>query len=89
MSNFTTSFAIVTGTLATVVNWASVAISGSSHYSPLSLVLIIIGIIGLLAVIGELIVYRVAKKHELHTMITEMSRTEQDSISTGESRRES
>ena len=87
MSTMTMSFAIVTGSFATVMGWASGAVSGSSHYSPLSIVLIIIGIIGLVAGIGELIAYQVAKRRELHSMITEMNRSEQDTSTKVESLR--
>ncbi|MHB8333432.1 MAG: hypothetical protein ACYDEH_00840 [Acidimicrobiales bacterium] len=86
MSNITMSFAIITGIVATVMDWASTAVNGSSHYSLLSIILIIIGIVGLLAVIVELITYQVNKKRALHVMITEMSSSEQESSSTVESR---
>ena len=87
MSTMTMSFAIVTGSVATVMGWASGAFSGSSHYPPLSIVLIIIGIVGLVAGIGELIVYQVAKKRELHSMITEANKSEQDTSTKAESLR--
>ena len=83
MSNLTMSYAIVIGTFGTVMGWASGAVSGNSHYSPLAIVLIIIGIVGLVATFGELIVYQVAKRRELHSMITEMGKSEQN-VSTKE-----
>ena len=78
MSTISMSVAMVTGMFATVMGWASAAVSGSSHYSLLAIVLIIIGIVGLVAGIGEVIVYQMAKRRELHSMITDVSKSEQD-----------